>query len=60
MREETVAKKKPKIRTIKAPIKLTGMLGNSHMNTVTIRQTTRTTFMEMSCSVRRTPALPLP
>ena len=60
MREETVAKKKPKIRTIRAPTKLTGMPGNSHMNTAMARHTTRTTFMEMSCSVRITPEVPLP
>ena len=55
-----MAKKKPKIRMIREPMKLTGMLGNSHMNTTTSRQTTRTTFMEISCSVRSTPVLPLP
>ena len=60
MREETVAKKKPNTSTISAPRKLTGMAGNSHMNTAISRHTASTTFMEMSCSVRRVPAAPLP
>lgn len=30
------------------------------VNQMMARQTTRTTFMEISCSVRSTPALPLP
>lgn len=48
MREETVAKKKPNTSTISAPRKLTGMAGNSHMNTAISRHTASTTFMEMS------------
>lgn len=39
MREETVAKKKPNTSTISAPRKLTGMAGNSHMNTAISRHT---------------------
>ena len=60
MREETVAKKKPNTSTISAPRKLTGMAGNSHMNTAISRHTASTTFMEMSCSVRRVLSAPLP
>ena len=41
MREETVAKKKPNTSTISAPRKLTGMAGNSHMNTAISRHTAK-------------------
>ena len=60
IREETVAKKKPNTRMMMAPIRLTGMPGNSHMTTAMARHATRTTFREMSCSVRRVPVPPLP
>lgn len=60
MRAETVAKKKPNTRMIKAPTGLTGMLGNSQMNTAITRQAVRTTFMEISCSVRRVLFAPFP
>ena len=60
IREETVAKKKPNTRMMRAPIRLTGMPGNSHMNTAIPRHTSTTIFMEMSCSVRRVPSAPLP
>ena len=61
MREETVAKKKPKTMTIRAVNRFRGMAGTSHMTTATMRMPSRTTFMGMSCSVRRVLAVrPLP
>ena len=58
--EETVAKKKPNITTIIAPIKEIGIAGTSHTSNVNTAITIRTIFILRSCSVRRLPALPAP
>ena len=58
IREDTVAKKKPNTRMVKAPTELTGIPGNSHITRVRARQATSTTFTGTSCSVRRVPTAP--
>ena len=58
IREDTVAKKKPKTTTIKAPSRFTGNAGSSQMATAMTTIATISTGMGMSCSVRREEALP--
>ena len=55
IREETVAKKKPKIMTISAPRKFSGIAGTSHITRATITVQISRNFMERSCSVRSVP-----
>ena len=60
MREDTVAKKKPKMMTISAVNRFRGMAGTSHSTTATASTPSRTTFMGISCSVRRELTSPRP
>ena len=53
IREDTVAKKKPKTMTIRAVNRFRGIAGTSHSTMATRSTPSRTTFMGMSCSVRR-------
>jgi hypothetical protein len=50
--EDTVAKKKPNITTITAPINEIGIAGTSQTSNVKTAITIRTIFILMSCSVR--------
>ena len=58
IREDTVAKKKPKTTTIKAPSRFTGNAGSSQIATAMTSIATISTGMGMSCSVRKEEALP--
>ena len=53
--EETVAKKKPKITTIIAPTRVTGIAGTNHTSRVRMRIAINKNFMLKSCSVRLFP-----
>ena len=58
IREDTVAKKKPKTTTITAPSRFTGKAGSSQMATAMTTMATSSTGMGISCSVRSAEALP--
>lgn len=58
IREDTVAKKKPKTTTIKAPSRFTGKAGSSQIATAMTTMATSSTGMGISCSVRSMDALP--
>ena len=58
IREDTVAKKKPKTTTMTAPSRFTGNAGSSQMATAMTTMAMSSTGMGISCSVRRVEALP--
>ena len=59
IREETVAKKNPKITTIIAPTKETGISGTSHTKRVKTRMAIKVTVIFISWAVRSVPFEPL-
>ena len=49
--EETVAKKKPNTAISTAPSKLTGIVGINHIDIITAKDPSKTTFIDISLSV---------